>query len=100
MSRSFAMLLGVALAVLPSIASADSSWMFSRSYSSHVAVNDPSDPGFEEPLTRAAYRPAIPQRGPGFSVRAKNRINIYRLNIGQSWDTTIYREFSVEESAQ
>jgi hypothetical protein len=59
-----------------------------------------NDPSFDEPQSRAAYRPAIPQRGPGFSVRAKNRTNVYRLNIGQSWDTTIYREFSIEEAQQ
>ncbi len=50
------------------------------------------------PNSRSAYRPAIPQRGPGFSIRAKNRWNIYRLNSGQSYDTTIYREFSFEET--
>jgi len=50
------------------------------------------------PSSRSAYRPAIPQRGPGFSIRAKSRWNIYRLNNGRSYDTTIYREFSFEES--
>jgi hypothetical protein len=50
------------------------------------------------PNSRSAYRPAIPQRGPGFSIRSKNRWNTYRLNIGQSYDTTIYREFSFEET--
>ena len=50
------------------------------------------------PNSRSAYRPAIPQRGPGFSIRSKSRWNIYRLNSGRSYDTTIYREFSYEET--
>lgn len=50
------------------------------------------------PSSRSAYRPAIPQRCFGFSIRAKSRWNIYRLNNGRSYDTTIYREFSFEES--
>ena len=50
------------------------------------------------PNSRSAYRPAIPQRGPGFAIRSKSRWNIYRLNSGRSYDTTIYREFSFEES--
>ena len=50
------------------------------------------------PSFRSAYRPAILERGPGFSIRAKSRWNIYRLNNGRSYDTTIYREFSFEES--
>ena len=50
------------------------------------------------PNSRSAYRPAIPQRGPGFAIRAKNRWNIYRLYNGRSYDTTIFREFSFEET--
>ncbi len=58
----------------------------------------PSLPPYAMPTSRSAYRPATPQRGPGFSIRAKNRWNVYRLNNGRSYDTTIYREFSFEES--
>jgi len=58
----------------------------------------PALPPHAMPNSRSAYRPATPQRGPGFSIRAKNRWNIYRLNIGRSYDTTIYREFSYEET--
>jgi hypothetical protein len=50
------------------------------------------------PNSRSAYRPATPQRGPGFAVRSKYRWNIYRLYNGRSYDTTIFREYSFEET--
>jgi len=55
-------------------------------------------PPYAMPGSRSAYRPAVPQRGPGYSIRVKNRWNVYRLNSGRSYDTTIYREFSFEET--
>lgn len=58
----------------------------------------PSLPPHAMPNSRSAYRPAIPQRGPGFAVRSKFRWNIYRLYNGRSYDTTIFREFSFEET--
>ena len=58
----------------------------------------PALPAHAMPNSRSAYRPAIPQRGPGFAIRSKSRWNIYRLNSGRSYDTTIYREFSFEET--
>jgi len=85
-------------------------WMFRRSWFSHGAALSHESPTSELsyrinslhpselPDSRSAYRPAIPQRGPGFSIRSKNRYNFYRLQSGRSFDTTIYREFSFEES--
>ena len=57
-----------------------------------------SMPPHSLPNSRSAYRLAIPQRGPGFAIRSKSRYNIYRLNNGNSFDTSIYREFYFEES--
>jgi hypothetical protein len=85
-------------------------WAFRRSWFSHepamsrtsanprMAYGMTSLPPQSLPTSRSAYRLATPQRGPGFSVRSKNRFNFYRLYNGQSYDTTIYREFSYEES--
>jgi len=85
-------------------------WAFRRSWFSdtpaivyQIAGPDaafamPPLPPYAMPNSRSAYRPAIPQRGPGFSIRSKTRWNVYRLNNGRSYDTTIYREFSFEES--
>lgn len=86
-----------------------SDWMFRQSWFSDGATMVQLDgngvpPGVTclapqgMPNPRSAYRPAIPQRGPGFSIRSKYRFNYYRLNSGQSFDTTIYREFSFEAS--
>jgi len=86
-------------------------WMYRRSWFSHNpvpmemagAADGPgavmhSAPEFPVPEPRSAYRPAIPQRGPGFSVRGAYRYNVYRLFSGQSQDTTIFRQFHYEQS--
>lgn len=100
-----------AFGVFLSTLSADGSdWMFRQSWFSDGATMLYGDSAAEVPPgvtwlppqsmpnPRSAYRPAIPQRGPGFSIRNKYRFNYYRLNSGQSFDTTIYREFSFEAS--
>lgn len=85
-------------------------WAFRRSWFSHrpAVARDSANPGMgygmtslppqSLPTSRSAYRLATPQRGPGFSVRSKYRFNFYRLYNGRSSDTTVYREFSYEES--
>lgn len=84
-------------------------WMFRPSYYSHVpdisvppdggqAIADASVP-FPQPMPRSAYRPAFTQLGPGFAVRNTYRFNVYRLWSGRSFDTTIYRQFSLEGTA-
>jgi hypothetical protein len=85
-------------------------WAFRRSWFSHepaiahnianpgTAYGMTSLPTHSLPTSRSAYRLATPQRGPGFSVRSKYRMNFYRLYNGRSYDTTIFREFSYEES--
>ena len=84
-------------------------WAFRRSWFSdapavayqsagpEAAFAMPPLPPYAMPNSRSAYRPATPQRGPGFAIRSKSRWNIYRLNSGRSYDTTIYREYSFEE---
>lgn len=87
-----------ALTVLSVGFPAHADWMFRRAYvpqSEHdVTTELPARP------SRAAYRAAEPQRGPGFSVRGAYRINVYRLQSGTSHDTTFFHEVRVEESAQ
>jgi hypothetical protein len=80
-------------------------WAFRRSWFSHepAIAQGVANPGTAYgmtslPTSRSAYRLATPQRGPGFSVRSKYRLNFYRLYNGRSYDTTIFREFSYEES--
>lgn len=97
----------IVLGVLPA---EGGDWMYRRSWFSHepamsqefAAPGAPhgmtSLPPHMLPQTRSAYRPAIPQRGPGFSIRGKYRFNFYRLFNGRSYDTTVFREFSIEES--
>lgn len=81
-----------------SMTEARADWMFRRSYSSHLPLGVSTSE--DVPESRAAYRHAVPQRGPGYQVRGGQRFNIYRLNSGQSWDTTIYREFFIEEGSE
>ena len=79
-----------------------SDWMFRRSWFTDLpAPHEPAVgalPAHAMPQPRSAYRPAIPQRGPGFAVRSKLRFNFYRLYNGRSYDTTVFREFYFEES--
>lgn len=87
-----------ALTVLSASLPAHADWMFRRAYvpqSEHDFTAElPARP------SRAAYRAAEPQRGPGFAVRGAYRINVYRLQSGTSHDTTFFQEIRVEESAQ
>ena len=76
--------------------SAAQDWMFRRSWFSHVPVE--GSPVFPTPPPQGAVRRAVPQLGPGFAVRSHYRWNVYRLQTGSSNDTTIYRQFSIEET--
>lgn len=97
MTRASATIL-TGLMLVAGTSSAHADWMFRRAYapqSEHDYVPEmPARP------SRAAYRPAEPQRGPGFSFRGAYRLNIYRLQNGSSTDTTFFHEFRVEESGQ
>ncbi|NQV24044.1 MAG: hypothetical protein HQ518_06710 [Rhodopirellula sp.] len=85
-------------------------WAFRQSWFSDELPMPPGAAGFGSPFamtslpphalpnSRSAYRPAIRQRGPGFSIRSKYRYNNYRIYNGSSYDTTMFREFSFEES--
>lgn len=79
---------GILAAAIPQDCGA-SDWSFKRSWFSHQPV-----PGQPLPKQRSASRPALPQVGPGFAVRSSYRYNIYRIQNGSSFDTTIYRQFS------
>jgi hypothetical protein len=95
---------------LSTIPAAGADWAFRRSWFSDapamshefadhgMAFGMTSLPPHSLPNSRSAYRPAIPQRGPGFAVRSKYRFNVYRLYNGQSSDTTVFREFSYEQT--
>ena len=93
MSR-FAGLLALAVfaVVMPDSASA-ADWAFKRSWFSHGPAS-----GQPLPRQRTAIRPALPQKGPGFAVRSSYRYNLFRIRNGRSYDTTIYRQFSVQET--
>lgn len=71
-------------------------WMFRRSWFSHRQAE--GEPQMDAPRSRGAVRRAVPQRGPGFAVRGAYRYNVYRIQSGRSFDTTIYREFRYEET--
>jgi hypothetical protein len=77
-------------------ASVAQDWMFRRSWFSHLPAE--GAPVFPTPPPEGAIRRAIPQLGPGFAVRSHYRWNVYRLQNGRSYDTTIYRQFSFEET--
>ncbi len=88
----------VALLVLLGTSNAQADWMFRRAY---LPQGD-HDPTPEMPMRpkKAAYREAETQRGPGFSVRGAYRLNVYRLQFGNTQDTTYMQEFRHEESGQ
>lgn len=84
-------------------------WMFRPSYYSHALspellaaqkqMPEQFVSPYPQPVPRSAYRPAHAQLGPGFAVRSKYRFNVYRLWTGRSYDTTIFRNFSIEGTA-
>jgi len=65
-------------------------WTFRRSYFSHelppeVATVTP------QPISRSAYRPAIPNPSPGFSITGGYRWNRVVIQNGASQDFTVLR---------
>ncbi len=104
----FLFVLGIVLSIDAAAASAND-WMFRPSYYSHapssemLAAQEPMAEQFvspyPQPVPRSAYRPAHAQLGPGFAIRSKYRFNVYRLWSGRSYDTTIFRNFSLEATA-
>lgn len=77
---------------------AQADWIFRRAYAPQ-SEHDPTPPLASRP-SKTAYRLSEAQRGPGFSVRGAYRLNVYRLQTGNSLDTTLFQEFRHEESAE
>lgn len=102
MSRIIATAVFASCLTISAAPAESSDWAFRRSWFTDAPAWSPDNghilPPGSVPRSRSAYRPAIPQQGPGFAVRTKYRYNYYRLFNGQSWDTTVYREFSFQET--
>ena len=94
--RLTALLTFIALSIVPLSEASAQDWMFRRSWFSHNPVE--GEPVSQAPAPQGAIRRAVPQLGPGFAVRTQFRWNVYRLQNGRSYDTTIYRNFSYEET--
>lgn len=93
MSKLVALLIAGSLHAVCSNECLASDWMFRRSWFSHAP-----EPGQPVPQSRSAIRRAVPQIGPGFAVRSTYRFNVYRIRNGQSYDTTVFRQFSFQGS--
>lgn len=92
MARLIALLIAGAVTVATAGNAEASDWAFKRSWFSHGVA-----PGHPVPMLRSALRPALPQVGPGFAVRSSYRYNVYRIRNGNSYDTTIFRQFSIQD---
>lgn len=66
-------------------------WMFYRSYFSHIGPMA-ACPGYPQPYSRSAYRPAVAGTTPGFAVRGGFRSSTIVLGVGPSFDVTVLRE--------
>jgi hypothetical protein len=73
----------------------DESWMYRRSYFSHVLPPE-VQARYPVPESRSAYRRPMVTVYPGFSVRSVERYNPVQIFDGRSTDTTIYRQFWIE----
>jgi hypothetical protein len=75
-------------------ASADDeqSWMYRRSYFSHV-LPPQIQARYPVPESRSAYRRPYVNLSPGFGVRGSYRYNPIMIYDGQSTDVEIYRQF-------
>ncbi len=78
--------------VANSSASADESWMYRRSYFSHV-LPPQIQARYPVPESRSAYRRPYVNLSPGFGVRGSYRYNPIQIYDGQSTDVEIYRQF-------
>jgi len=74
----------------------DESWVFRRSYFSHVLPPE-VQAKYPVPESRSAYRRPLVHVYPGFAVDSVYRYNPITIFNGSSTDTTIYRQFWVQE---
>ena len=73
-----------------SASAGDESWMFRRSYFSHVLPPE-IQARYPIPESRSAYRLPLVDVYPGFSVQGVQRYNTILLDNGN--DVTLYRQF-------
>ena len=86
--------LGVAGALAVHDDARASDWVFQRSYYSHA-----DSPGYTAgiaPHSRSAYRKSYWHSRQYWSIRSTYRYNPVRIFNGQSYDTTIYRQYSYD----
>ena len=77
-------------AILPAPVQAED-WMFNRSYYSHHVPAEIAAQ-YPRPESRSAYRKPYVGTQPGFAVRGGYRTRVMRMQSGNSYDTTIFRE--------
>lgn len=70
----------------------DDSWVYRRSYFSHVLPPD-VQAQYPVPDSRSAYRIPYVDTSPGFGVRGIYRYNPVIIYDGRANDVTIYRQF-------
>jgi hypothetical protein len=84
---------GLSVLAIGSVTAGDDSWVFRRSYFSHILPPD-VQAHYPIPESRSAYRLPLVDVYPGFSVQGVERYNTIIMDHGN--DVMIYRQFWVQ----